>query len=102
MFLVANHPFVGPEGISRCREEIARLRASAELPPFARNKLPQLAQDFLETHFSSREPRELDGCSGYSLLTRKIDGSLPMLVGEVAVDLEIFADALNHLEVDVV
>jgi hypothetical protein len=78
------------------------MRASAELPAFVRTKLPQLARDFLETHFSSREPRELDGCSGGSLLARKIDGCLPMLVREVAVDLEILADALDHLEVNVV
>jgi hypothetical protein len=44
----------------------------------------------------------LDGCSGYSLLTRKVDGSLPMFVGEGAVDLKILPDALYDLEVDVV
>lgn len=39
MFLVANHPFGGPEGVSRSREEIARMRASVELPAFVREKL---------------------------------------------------------------
>ena len=39
MFLVANHPFGGPEGISRCREAIAQMRASPELPALLREKL---------------------------------------------------------------
>ena len=39
MFLVANHPFGGPEGISRCREKITCLHATAELPVSLREKL---------------------------------------------------------------
>jgi aryl-alcohol dehydrogenase-like predicted oxidoreductase len=32
LFLVANHPFGGPEGVSRCREAIARMRDAAGFP----------------------------------------------------------------------
>ena len=39
MLLVANHPFGGPEGVSRCRQRIALLRASAEMPATLREKL---------------------------------------------------------------
>jgi aryl-alcohol dehydrogenase-like predicted oxidoreductase len=46
MFLVANHPFGGPEGVSRCREAIARMRDAAGFPSSLREKLdtadPQL------------------------------------------------------------
>lgn len=39
MFLMANNPFGGPEGVSRCRERVARLRKSTELPQSVREKL---------------------------------------------------------------
>ena len=39
MFLVANHPFGGPDGVSCSRAAIARLRESAELPATLREKL---------------------------------------------------------------
>jgi aryl-alcohol dehydrogenase-like predicted oxidoreductase len=39
MFLVANHPFGGPEGASRIREQIVRLCASSELSASVREKL---------------------------------------------------------------
>ncbi|HEV2447953.1 MAG TPA: aldo/keto reductase [Candidatus Sulfopaludibacter sp.] len=39
MFLVANHPFGGLEGVSRSRAAIAQLRESAELPATLREKL---------------------------------------------------------------
>ena len=55
-----------------------------------------------EADLALREPGELDGGGGHGLLAGKVDGSLPVLVGEVAVDLEVLADALDHLEVDVV
>src|ERR1035437_6273990 len=36
------------------------------------------------------------------MLTGEVNGSLPALVGKIAVDLEVLADALDRLEVDVV
>jgi aryl-alcohol dehydrogenase-like predicted oxidoreductase len=39
MFLVANQPFGGPEGVSRCRDQIARMCASPDLPACVREKL---------------------------------------------------------------
>jgi len=36
------------------------------------------------------------------LLARQIDGGFPSFVGEVAVDLEILANALDRLKVDLV
>jgi len=47
MFLVANHPFGGPEGVSRCREQIAHMRASAELPALLREKLDPADESLL-------------------------------------------------------
>jgi aryl-alcohol dehydrogenase-like predicted oxidoreductase len=39
MFLVANHPFGGPDGVNRCRDLIVRMHSSAELPATVREKL---------------------------------------------------------------
>jgi aryl-alcohol dehydrogenase-like predicted oxidoreductase len=39
MFLVANHPFGGRDGVSECRERIARMRMSSALPESLRMKL---------------------------------------------------------------
>jgi aryl-alcohol dehydrogenase-like predicted oxidoreductase len=39
MFLVANHPFGGPEGVARCRAVVARMHESEELPTALREKL---------------------------------------------------------------
>jgi hypothetical protein len=57
---------------------------------------------FLEAGLPLRKPGELDGGGGNGLLAGKVDWSLPLLISELAVDLEVLADALNHLEVDVV
>jgi aryl-alcohol dehydrogenase-like predicted oxidoreductase len=46
MFLVANHPFCGPAGITACRERVAKITKSTELSAELREKLasddPQL------------------------------------------------------------
>ena len=57
-----------------------------------------------ETGLPLRKPGELDGGGGHGLLAASfdIDRSLPVLVSKVAVDFEVFADPLDHLEVDVV
>jgi len=55
-----------------------------------------------ETYLAIRKPNELDGRRRNGLLAGSIDGSLPALKAEVAVDLEVFSDAFHHLEVDVV
>jgi hypothetical protein len=47
MFLVANHPFSGPEGVSLWRGEIARMLALAELPAFVRKKATATGPRFL-------------------------------------------------------
>ena len=39
MFLAANHPFGGVEGVSRCKELIAKMRGSATLAESVRQKL---------------------------------------------------------------
>ena len=39
MFLVANHPFGGPDGVSKCRERIAQMRTSTNVPASLREKL---------------------------------------------------------------
>ena len=44
----------------------------------------------------------MDGGGCYGLLASEVDGSLPVLISKVAVNLEVLADALDHLEVDVV
>ena len=39
LFLIANHPFGGAEGIARGRSDIERMRADAALPATLREKL---------------------------------------------------------------
>jgi hypothetical protein len=56
----------------------------------------------LEADLPIRGPSELDGSGSHGMLTRKVDGSFPVLVGEIPVDLKVFAYAFNHLEVYVV
>ena len=47
MFLVANNPFGGPEGVDRCRKEITRMSTSSELPAFLREKLDPADEQLL-------------------------------------------------------
>ena len=61
-----------------------------------------LSNGVLEADLALREPGELDGGGRHGLLVRKIDGGLPVLQSEVAVDLEVLADALDDLKVDIV
>lgn len=56
----------------------------------------------LEADLPLWKPGKLDGCSGDSLLARKIDGSFPALVSKVSVNLKVLAYALDRLEADVV
>ena len=44
----------------------------------------------------------MDGGRGHGLLAGKVDGGLPALVGEVAVNLEVLADSFDDLKTDVV
>src|ERR1017187_2444074 len=69
----------------------------------------EVSNTFLKADLPLREPGELDGSGGHGLLagrvggdTGGVDGSFPVFIGKVAVDLEILSDALDHLEVDVV
>src|ERR1035437_5694066 len=64
---------------------------------------------FLESDLPLRKPGELDSGGGHGLLAGKVgggaggvDGSFPVFQGEVAVDLEVLANALDRLEVDVI
>jgi len=43
-FLVANHPFGGPAGVSECARKIAAMRDDAALPSALREKLTQDTQ----------------------------------------------------------
>src|ERR1017187_3330972 len=56
----------------------------------------------LETDLPLGEPGELNRGGRHRLLAWKIDGSLPVFIGEISVDLEVFAYALDHLKVDIV
>jgi hypothetical protein len=50
----------------------------------------------------AREPGRLNTRCGYGLLTRQVDWCLPAFHGKVAVDLEFLADALHHLEREII
>src|SRR6185437_6489396 len=53
----------------------------------------------LKVDLPLREPGELDVGRGNGLLSGKVDGCLPVLIGKVAVDFEVLADALDGLKV---
>ena len=59
-------------------------------------------KDLLEADFPLREPGEPEGGCGYGLLAGKVDGSFPVLVGEIAGDFELPPNAFDHLEIDLV
>jgi len=56
----------------------------------------------LEQNLLLRKPCELHGGGGDGLQPGKVDGSFPVLIGKIAVDLEVPADTFDHLEVNVV
>ena len=56
----------------------------------------------LEVDLPIREPGQLDVRGRDRLLSGKVDGRLIVLIRETAIHLKILANALHHLEVDVV
>jgi len=61
-----------------------------------------ISSTLLEADLAFRESVELDSGGGHRLLTGKVDWQLPVLIGKVAANFEVLADALDHLDVDVV
>ena len=55
-----------------------------------------------EADLALGEPRQLDRRRGHRLLTRQVDGRLPVFECKVSVNLKVLADALHGLDVEIV
>jgi hypothetical protein len=71
-------------------------------PLLREGRLTQVQACYSAVQLFLREPGKLEGCSGHGMLTRKVDGNFPLLIGKLPVDFEVLADALDQLNVNVI